>query len=152
MRRNWLIGGLIASVALNLFLIGLGAGAIALGMRLARENQAARPAALFWATQRLPQPARADIRAMLRSVRSETLAQAEQSLALRVQAWDGLAAPKPDPAAVKQALAQSRQLDIAVRGKVEESIVDFAVQLPPAERATLSAGLHQQLAPPPAKN
>jgi uncharacterized membrane protein len=151
MGSRWLIGGLIVSVALNLFLIGVGAGVIALGMRLARENPG-RPAALLVATQRLPQPARAGIRQMLRGVRDETRAQSEQSRTLRLGAWDGLAAAKPDTAAIKQALAQSRQLDIGVRTKVEESVVDYAAQLSPADRAALAAGFHQQLAPPPPKN
>jgi uncharacterized membrane protein len=151
MRSRWLIGGLIVSVALNLFLIGLGAGVVALGMRLARENPA-RPGALFMATQRLPQPARAGIRQMLRGVREETRAQSEQSRTLRLGAWGSLAAAKPDTAAIKQALAQSRQIDIGVRTKVEESVVDYAAQLSPADRAALAAGFHQQLAPPPPKN
>ena len=50
MRPRWLIVGLVVSIALNLFLVGAGAGLLALGLRLARENAGARPAAFFWAT------------------------------------------------------------------------------------------------------
>jgi uncharacterized membrane protein len=145
MRPRWLIVGLVVSVVLNLFLIGAGAGVIALGARMAHDSGAARPGALFWATQRLPQPARANLRAVLRGVRDQLGQNTAQSRTLRLQAWGSVADPKPDVAAIKQALAQSRQLDIAARTKVEESIVDFAMTLPPAERAALSAGFRQEL-------
>jgi uncharacterized membrane protein len=155
MRQRWLIVGLVASVALNLFLIGAGAGAIALAMRLAREG--ARPAAVVLATQHLPQPSRGAIRNMLRGVRDQVRADAGRSRALRLQAWSAIAAAKPDAAAIKQTLAQSRQIDIAVRAKVEDSIVDFAATLSPADRTALAAGFRQELAaattatPPPPK-
>ncbi|HEY2707014.1 MAG TPA: periplasmic heavy metal sensor [Caulobacteraceae bacterium] len=150
MRPRWLIAAMIASASLNLFLIGAGAGVIALGARMAHETGAARPAALYWATQRLPGPARANVRALLRQIRGEVRPDVDRSRALRLQAWDGVAAAKPDTGAIKQALAQSRQLDVAVREKVEERLVDFAATLSPADRATLSAGFRQQLTQPPA--
>jgi uncharacterized membrane protein len=148
MRPRWLIVGLIVSVALNLFLIGAGAGVIALGVRMARESGAARPGAMFWATQRLPQPARANIRAMLRDVHDQLGPDTLRSRALRLQAWGAVAAPQPDPVAIKQSLAQARQIDIGARTKVEESIVDFALKLPPPQRAALSAGLRDELVGP----
>jgi uncharacterized membrane protein len=148
MRPRWLIIGLVASVALNLFLISAAAGVMALGSRLAREN-AARPGALFWATQSLPQPDRRNMREMLRQVRDEVRPQTEQSRALRLSAWGALTADKPDAATIKQDLAQSRQIDIQVRGKVEEKIADYVAGLPPAERASFAAGMRRALTPPP---
>jgi len=38
MGSRWLIVGLVVSVALNLFLVGAGAGIVALGLRLAQAN------------------------------------------------------------------------------------------------------------------
>jgi uncharacterized membrane protein len=146
MRRPWLVIGLVVSLALNLFLVGAAAGIVALGSRLAKEG--ARPAAaLFWATQDLPEPQRRDMRLMLRATRNTVLADTNRSLALRSQAWAALADPTPDVAAIKDKLSQSRQIDIAVRTTVEEKIVDYAAQLSPANRALFSAGMRRGLPP-----
>lgn len=150
MRPRWLVVGLIASLALNLFLIGAGAGVIALGVRMARQ-QAAPPrqvGAMFWATEDLPQPARHAMRLMLWNLRGEVKADTDRSVQLRIAAWSALAAPSPDAAAINQKLAESRQTDIAVRTRVEQSIVDYAVRMPPAERAILAAGMRRVLTPP----
>jgi len=148
MRSRWLIVGLVASVALNLFLIGAGAGVVALGLRMARENPGARPAVFFWATEAMSQPARRETRRMLLGVRDAVRPDAERSRALRVQAWSGLAAPSPNVAAIKQALAQSRQIDIGVREKVEDQIVDRVAQLQVADRAAYANGMSRSLAAP----
>ena len=42
MRPPWLVIGLVASVVLNLFLIGAGAGVFALATRMAHESAAVR--------------------------------------------------------------------------------------------------------------
>lgn len=148
MRPRWLIVGLVASVALNLFLVGAGVGILALGLRIARENAAARPAAYFWATEGMSQPARRDTRRMLVALRDEVRPEIERSRALRLQAWGGLAAAKPDAAAIKAALAQGRQVDIAVRARVEDGIVDHVAQLPQADRAAYAAGIERELTAP----
>jgi len=148
MRRRWLIVGLVASVALNLFLLGLGAGVIAFGLNMARENAAVRPAAFFWAASGMAQPARRDTRRMLLSLRDQVRPDVQRSRALRRQAWSGLADAKPDAAAIKAGLAQSRQIDIAVRAKVEDGIVDHVAQLSPADRAAYAAGITRDLAGP----
>jgi len=148
MRPRWLIVGLVASVALNLFLVGAGAGIVALGLRIARENAAVRPAAFYWATEGLSQPARRDTRRVLLALRDEVRPDIQRSRALRLQAWNGIAAAKPDTAAIKAGLAQSRQLDIATRAKVEEGVVDHVAQLQPADRAAYAAGMSHDLAGP----
>ena len=140
MRPRWLIVGLVVSVALNLFLIGAGAGAIALATRLAREGRRSPGGRCCWRPSTCRSRPGAPSARMLRGVRDQVRADAGRSRALRLQAWDDIAAPKPDAAAIKQALAQSRQIDIAVRAKVEDSIVDFAASLSPADRAALAAG------------
>ena len=149
MRPRWLIVGLVVSVAVNLFLVGMGAGVIAFGLNLARENAAARPAALFWAASGMAQPAKRDTRRMLLSLRDQVRPDLQRSRALRVQAWSGLAAAKPDVVAIKAGLAQSRQIDIAVRARVEDSIVDHVAQLAPADRAAYADGITRGLAAPP---
>jgi uncharacterized membrane protein len=148
MRARWLVVGLVISLVLNLFLVGAGAGILGLGLRMARENAGARPAALFWATQAMSQPARHDTRRMLLSLRDQVRPDVQQSRALRGQAWSALGAATPDPAAIKQTLAQSRQIDLAVRTRVEEAIVDRVAALPRPDRAAYAAGMSRELAAP----
>jgi uncharacterized membrane protein len=143
MRPRWLIVGLVASLALNLFLIGADAGVIALGVRMAREGSGVHPAFFFRATQQLSQPARRDFRRMLIGLGDEVRPALVQSRAERLQAWNGLTAAQPDTAAIKQSLAQSRAADIAVRAKVEEAIVERAARLPQAERLRLVDGFRR---------
>lgn len=148
MRPRWLVIGLVASLVLNLFLIGAGAGVIALGMQMGRQAPA-RPGALFWATQGLPQPDRRDMRLMLRDVRDQAKADTDRSLALRTSAWGALADPKPDAAAINEKLGESRQIDIGVRTRIEQKIVDYVAHLSPADRAIFAAGMRRVLSPPP---
>ena len=153
MRSRWLMIGLIVSVAINLFLIGAGAGVIALGARMAHNAPPLRVGALTWATDGLPQPDRRQMRQMVRDARNTVRADTERSLALRTAAWDGLTAPQPDAAAIEAKLAASRQIDIAIRTRVERQIVDYAVRMPPADRAIFAAGIRRVLSPgasPPA--
>lgn len=147
MRGRWLIFGLVASVTLNLFLIGAGAGVIALGVRMAHENAAARAGLLVRATRDLPQPDRRAMRQMLRQSWLDVKGPAEQSRLLRLDAWGSIADPAA-AATIKQKLAQSRALDLADRAKVEETVVDYALALPPADRKLFAAGMVRALTPP----
>ena len=148
MRSRWLLLGLIASVTLNLFLIGAGAGVVALGARMARENAAARAGALVRATRDLPPADRRAMRQMLRQAWLDVKAPADQSRALRLDAWGSIADPAANAAVIKQKLAQSRQIDLANRAKVEETVVDYALALPPADRKLFAAGMVRVMTPP----
>jgi uncharacterized membrane protein len=143
------VAALIVSVALNLFLIGAAAGVFALGVNLARENARPHPGAYARATRDLPPATRRDMRQMLLGVWSQAQGQLAASRQLRSDGWGGLADPKPDAAMIKQKLAQSRQLDTATRAAVEERIVDYALTLTPADRATFATGMRRVLAPRP---
>jgi len=149
MRGRWLVIGLVASIALNLFLIGAGAGVIALGMRMARETAAGPPRSvgLILASEGLPQPDRRNFRLMLHDVRNEVRADSDRSLAMRRDAWGALADPKPDAAAIEQKLEQTRQIDVGVRAHVEQRIVDYAIRMPAADRAIFAAGMRRVLTP-----
>jgi uncharacterized membrane protein len=107
-----------------------------------------RPGALFWATETLPQPDRRQMRQFLKQVRDQARPDAAQSLAERAAAWGALGAARPDAAAIKQQLARGRQSDIAVRAAAEEKIVDYALRLPPGDRARFAAGMQRQLTAP----
>ena len=117
MRIPWLAIGLFVSLALNLFLIGAAAGVIALGLRMARENGAA------------------------------AAPDAQRSRTFRAAAWSALAEPKPDVAAIKSGLEESRRIDIGVRTRVEQRIVDYVAGMSPASRAIFSAGMRKALTP-----
>ena len=146
MRIPWLAIGLFISLALNLFLIGAAAGVIALGLRMARENGAPNPLAA--ATRDLPQPDRRQFRQMLVAERSAVAPDARRSRDLRAAAWSALANPSPDVAAVKSELAQSRTIDIGVRTRVEERVVDYVAGLSPRDRAIFAAGMRKALPAP----
>ncbi|MEJ0064926.1 MAG: periplasmic heavy metal sensor [Caulobacteraceae bacterium] len=113
------------------------------------ENAGERPAAFFWATSGMSQPAKRDTRRMLLALRDQVSPDVQRSRALRLQGWNGLTAAKPDAVAVKAALAQSRQIDVGVRTKVEEDIVDHVAQLPPPDRAAYAAGMSREINTPP---
>jgi uncharacterized membrane protein len=85
---------------------------------------------------------------MLRQVRVGVRPQTEQSRGLRIEAWDALAGPTPDVAAIRQKLEQSRQIDVAVRAQVENALVDYVARQPPADRAVVAAGMRRVLTPP----
>ena len=149
MRGRWLIIGLIASVALNLFLIGAGGGRGRPGhAHGASERRGARPGVLVRATRNLPQPDRRNMRQMLRQAWLEVRPATEQSRALKLDAWRAIADPKADVTTIKAKLAQSRQLDIADRAKAEEELVDYALTLPPADRQIFANGMLRVLTPP----
>ena len=150
MRPRWLVVGLIASLALNLFLIGAGAGVIALGTRMARMATPARQAsALFWASEGLPPSARHNMRLMFRDVRDQVKPDADRSLALRAQAWTAVGDANPDAGAIEQKLAQSRQIDIGVRTRVEQAVVAYAAKMPGADRKIFADGMRRILTPRP---
>ena len=148
MRIPWLAIGFFISLALNLFLVGAAAGVIALGLRMARENGA--PGALLVATRDLPQPDRRNFRQMLTGERAAMAPEIRRSRELRAAAWSALADPKPDEAAIKSGLAEARSIDIGVRTKVEERIVDYVTGLSPADRSIFAAGMRKALAAPAA--
>jgi uncharacterized membrane protein len=85
---------------------------------------------------------------MLLGLRDAVRPDVERSRALRFQAWNGLAAAAPDVATIKQTLGQSRQIDIGLRQKVEEQIVDQVARLAPADRAAYARGVSRGLASP----
>jgi len=138
MPGRWKIIALIASVALNVFLIGAAAGVIALGARMAHERP--RPM-LRRAAMSLAAPYRRAFLVALRdrgqSVRAPVLA----ARALRRSTWASMSAASFDPAVAKIQLRQARLMDADSRAAVEDGVVDFAAGLPPGERAKLGTAL-----------
>lgn len=134
---------LIASVALNLFVIGAVVGGVVVGHRLREAAPAsARPRQPLWAAaDALPAEHRRAYRQMLRGEAMGVGDQLRQARRARREAWTQLGADPLDRPAVARRLSEARALEMTARGGVEDRIVDFAADLPPAERAALAQGL-----------
>lgn len=138
---------LVASLALNLFVIGAVAGGVFIGQRLRDAAPAAtggRPRQPLWtAADSLPPEHRGAYRQILRGQAMEVGGQLREARQARRAAWAGLAADPLDGPAVAKRLAEARALEMTARSVVEERIVTFATTLTPAERAALAEGLTQ---------
>ena len=148
MARRTLTIALIASAALNLFLVGAVVGGLLAGRaehRPATPKQGRGGPPLWAAGQALSPEHREAYRHMLRNRAPGSAEDFRAARRLRAEAWQAIATEAPDAAAAKAALAQARQLDASARGELEGRVVDFALALPAAERVKLAA----QLAKPP---
>ena len=134
MTARWTPIALIASAALNLFLIGTAVTVIALGVDGIRHRLPQRPT-LRAAALSLPPDQRSRFIALLRAEGESVKGAERRARGLRAATWGMLAAPTFDPVVAKADLARARALNQASRGKVEDGVLDFAAALPPADRA-----------------
>ncbi|HEY5072498.1 MAG TPA: periplasmic heavy metal sensor [Caulobacteraceae bacterium] len=148
--------GLGLSVALNLFLIGAGAGVLGFAAKMAHERPAPR-AAMRAAAASLDGQQRAAFVRMLRQEGRKVRAANAQARALRLQAWEGLNASTFDPEGAKALLARARAINLASRTEVEDATMAFAAGLPAGQRASFGAAVRGAIvaagpvaAPPPA--
>lgn len=134
---------LVASVAVNLFVIGAVVGVVVLGHRM-REAVGGvnRPRQPLWsAADTLPPEHQRAYRQLLRGQADPVGGQIRQARQARRDAWGDLGAEPLNGPAVSRRLAEARALEMTARGGVEDRIVAFAATLPPAERAELAKGL-----------
>lgn len=150
MSRRALAIILFISLAVNVFLIGAVVGGLVVGQRIHHQRPAmVRGGQPLWAAaNELPPEQRRAYRRLLRGEGGEMRARMAEVRAARGAAWRGLGAEPIDPAAVKRELNAARAREMAIRGGVEEHIVDFAAGLSPAERARLVDGLTRGPAEP----
>ncbi|MDO8801408.1 periplasmic heavy metal sensor [Phenylobacterium sp.] len=134
---------LVASVALNLFVIGAVVGVVVLGHRMREAvGGANRPRQPLWsAADTLPPEHQRAYRQLLRGQAGPVGGQMRQARQARRDAWGDLGAEPLNGPAVSRRLAEARALEMTARGGVEDRIVAFAATLPPAERADLAKGL-----------
>ena len=135
---------LIISAALNLFLVGAGAGAWILAHRVGEAHMGAQitqRAPLWRAGDELPPAHRQAWRDFLREHALTAAPLLRDGRAQRRAAWEMLLQPNVDTAAAKAQLAKARGVDTQARGVVEDAIIDFAATLPVDERKTLLEGL-----------
>lgn len=133
---------LVASVALNLFVIGAVVGVMVLGHRVREAHGANRPRQPLWsAADTLPPEHQRAYRQLLRGEAGRVGGQMRQARQARREAWDDLGGEPLDGRAISRRLKEARALEMTARGGVEDRIVAFAATLPSAERAELARGL-----------
>lgn len=148
MAQRKLTIALVASAALNLFLVGAVVGGMLAGRsehRPGGPGQGRGEPPLWSAGHVLAPEHREAYGQMLRNRAPGSAEDFRAARRLRAEAWRGLATQAPNAAAAKVTLARARELDAAARGELEGRVVDFATALPPAERIKLA----EQLANPP---
>lgn len=145
MKGRWLLIGLVVSLALNLFLVGLGVGALVFGggQRGADAQAAAGPrrAPLWMAGRALSESYRPAYRQVLARATRETRPDLIESRRLKRQAFDAMMATPYDAGVVARDLEKARALEFKARTRVEQDIAAFAATLPPEERSALSEAL-----------
>ncbi|MEO8926789.1 MAG: periplasmic heavy metal sensor [Caulobacteraceae bacterium] len=146
MTARWTSIALIASAALNLFLIATGVTLLALGADQARHHVSGRPS-LRAAALSLAPAQRTAFLALLQTEGQSVHDANARARAVRAAAWGSLAEPSFDPAAAEAALARARALNETSRAKVEDGVLGFAAALPPDQRARFGEAMRR----PPAK-
>ncbi|WP_118182326.1 periplasmic heavy metal sensor [Paraburkholderia phosphatilytica] len=136
---------LVASVVLNVFLVGgLAGGTVQwFSSHGKREVAAARAPGrpLRFAAESLSPERQKQFFEALKSARREGRADAREARAGREDVLDIVAARQFDRAALDAALARTRAGDVALRTRVEQAVADFAATLSPDERARFAEGL-----------
>ena len=153
MTARWTSIALIASAALNLFLLGTAITVIAMGAHRTRHRLPQRTA-LRAAALSLPPEQRSRFIALLRAEGDSIEGAGRQARDLRAAAWGSLAAPSFDPLVAKADLARARALNLTSRGAVEDGVLDFATALSPADRARFGEAMRRRSArqdPAPAR-
>jgi uncharacterized membrane protein len=155
MKGRWLLVGLVVSLALNLFLVGLGVGALVFGGGAKRgpEAQSAagpRRAPMWMAGRGLSEAYRPAYREVLMRATRETRADLVESRRLKRRAFDAMAATPYDAKAVAADLERARTLEFKARTRLEQDVAAFAATLPPDERSALSESLRTVMSRPAA--
>jgi uncharacterized membrane protein len=142
--KRWLL----ASVVLNVFLVGAGAGVAwrwwATQGAAGAATVAAAPRSLRYAADDMAADQRRTYLLGLRNARREVAIPIRASRDGRREVLRLVAAPQFDRDAIMAALAQLRDSDMAARTRLETSVVDFAATLTTAERQQFVAGLERR--------
>jgi uncharacterized membrane protein len=138
---------LVGSLVLNVFLIGGVAGGayqwfVAHGGAAAAAQ--AQPRALRFAAAGLSVERQQQFVDALKTARREAREYARDGREDRREVLRLLAAPQLDRAALEVALNRTREADIALRSRVEQSVADFAATLSPDERVKFAEGLRER--------
>lgn len=134
---------LVASLVLNVFLVGAIAGGAYqwFAARNATGTVLAQPRALRFAAADLSPQRRQAFLDALKDARREGRPLARDGREARREVLRLLAAPQLDRPALDAALARTRAADSALRARVETGVADFAATLSPDERIRFADGL-----------
>ena len=138
--KRWLL----ASLVLNLFLLGAIAGGAWrwwTAESAGHATAAAQPKSLRFAADELSAEQRRTFRLSLRDARRDAAASIQAARDGRQEVLRLVGAAQFDHATVAAALARTREADMLARARFEASVVDFAATLSPSERQTLASGL-----------
>lgn len=151
MKGRWLLVGLVVSLALNLFLVGLGVGALAFGGK-GRPGEpppgaagGQRRAPLWMAGRGLSEQYRPAYRQVLVKATMATRQDLVEARRLKRRAFDMMASDTYDPKAVATDFEKARALEFKARTRLEQDIAAFAATLPPEERSALSESLRMTM-------
>jgi uncharacterized membrane protein len=145
MSRRTLFILLFVSLALNLFIIGAGAGAFLLGERLhhRRGPEAHGGPPMFAAAAALPP---GEAQAYRDALSAEALAvrpTLRQARMMRHDTWLKLGTDPLDAAGIVADLDKARALQAQAQSEVDKKIVDYSAHLSAADRARFGAALAQ---------
>ena len=144
---------LIASLALNVFLLATAAAVIAFAPRAEGVRPQPQPV-MRRAAMSLDATHKAAFLGLLRAEGRAVRPANRQARALRLEVWDSLVNAQFNEAVAKQELAQARRLNEESRATVEDGVLDFAAGLPASQRAALGEALRRMIpqnAKPPVK-
>ena len=137
--RRWLAIVLIASLAVNAFLLGAFATDLPAHLRLAPRTALAPVSfELRWLEGRLPPAAFARMQEAVADGRPDALVTSTACSELRLELGRLAAEPQPDRAAIDAQLAEIRAELGRMQAGVQERVMDALLALPPETRAKLA--------------
>lgn len=133
-RRRWLVYGLLASLLVNAFLIGLAA------TDLFRPRHVGGPLRfeLRWLQGKLPADGFARVAAAVEGIEPKVQAHIDRLKEMRRQVGELAAVPQPDRAAIDRKLADIRAELNAMTTEGQATVADALLTLPPDMRAGLA--------------
>lgn len=139
---------LVGSLVLNVFLIGgIVGGAYQWFAAHGQTGGAAaqsQPRALRFAADGLSSERQKQFVDGLKAARRDARQFAREGRDERREVLRLMSAPQLDRVALDMALNRTREADIAVRSRVEQSVADFAANLTPDERVKFAEGLKER--------
>ncbi|MBW3560051.1 MAG: periplasmic heavy metal sensor [Proteobacteria bacterium] len=139
MRERTLKIALAASLAGNLFLVGLIAGTRLLGEHKREQGAPSRSGGRFAAVVERLDPADAEaLREVMRQEGEQAEPRVQALRARRRELETAMGRPDYDPIAVRTALARVRAEETALRADLDRTLLEFATRLEPEERVALS--------------
>ena len=128
---------LIASLAGNLFLVGLGVGVGVMGWRMVNNRPPQQRSNVWQASTVLSPQDRANMRQVMQAHAVEATPDMRAARQARREASSLMMAPVYDGNAVAAALAKAREADMAARAKMDAGLVAYTATLDPQRRTVL---------------